>query len=165
MSNKVEGIPCKNCGTTERYPSKSRKFGPCVKCTLDNNKSLGRYYVYKEERKEDLHYRINQLVILARRRAKVQKVPFDIDTSFMKEMWVNQSGRCALSGREFSLEYEKEGRAHQNGPSIDKIKPELGYVKGNVRLVTYQVNTALSNFGDEELIKLVEDIKKFKESK
>lgn len=165
MSNKVEGILCKRCGTTERYPSKTRKFGACVKCTLDNNKSLERYYIYKEDRKEDLHFRINQLVILARRRAKVQGLPFSIDTEFMKKMWVSQEGKCSLSGRVFSLEYEKEGRPHMDGPSIDKIIPELGYTKDNVRFVTYQVNTALSNFGEEELIKLVEDIKNFKEHK
>ena len=35
-------------------------------------------------------------------------------------------------------------------PSIDRIKPELGYIKGNVRLVTYQVNMAKGVYTDED---------------
>ncbi len=165
MANKVEGKPCERCGGTERYAKKGRMFGPCVACTLARSKSLVAYYETRDKRQYDFNYRVNILVISARGRSKKQRLPFDIDTEFMKGLWKKQNGCCAVSGRPFTFEYNLKGGPHRDGPSIDKIIPELGYVKDNVRFVTYQVNTALSNFGDDELMSLLEDIKKFKESK
>lgn len=165
MANKVEGEPCKNCGSTLRYQKSGRKFGPCVQCTLENNKSSVRYYEYRGRDQYNVKSRINTLVINARNRAKKQSLPFNISTDIMVSLWESQGGKCAVSGREFCLDYNEKGGPHQNGPSIDKIVPELGYTVENVRFVTYQVNTALSNFGDEALLLLLEDIKKFKETK
>lgn len=165
MSNKVEGAECPHCKTTLRYPAKGRKFGPCVQCTKSRSKALVFYYENRESRQYDLDFRLNLLVINARARAKKQSIPFNIDTIYIKSLWDLENGRCALSGRELTLDYNPKGGPHMNGPSLDKIIPELGYIPGNVRIVTYHVNTALSNFGEEALIQLLEDIKNNKDSK
>lgn len=34
-------------------------------------------------------------------------------------------------------------------PSLDRIKPELGYIKSNVRLICFGLNAALGNWGEE----------------
>lgn len=34
-------------------------------------------------------------------------------------------------------------------PSIDRIQPALGYVPGNVRIITVVANTALNEYGDK----------------
>lgn len=165
MARKVEGKPCKRCGSTERYEKGGRRFGQCVFCKKSKEDGLSRYYKSRELRRTDIRYRINALVINARCRSSKQGLQFDIDTDFMLDLWKDQDGKCALSGRTFTLDYNENGGPHQNGPSIDKIVPELGYIRGNVRFVTYHVNTALSNFGDSALIALLEDIKNFKENK
>jgi hypothetical protein len=47
-----------------------------------------------------------------------------------------------LSGNEI----EKGGG--YNAPSIDKIIPELGYVKGNIRIISFAANRHLNDIGD-----------------
>lgn len=100
---------------------------------------------------------------MAKHRALVQGIKFNIDTEFLINIWERQNGCCAISGRVFDLSRPDKHACKQNAPSLDKINPEEGYVKGNVRFVCYQVNTALNEYGEESLIALCKDILKFKE--
>lgn len=102
-------------------------------------------------------FRLGKLVAMAKNRSKEKKLPFNIDTQYLVEMWEIQGGKCCISGREFSLDSGKN-RVNQDTPSLDRITPSLGYVKGNVRLVTYHTNVALSEFGLEALYQLIADI-------
>jgi hypothetical protein len=43
-----------------------------------------------------------------------------------------------------------------NSPSLDKITPELGYVKGNVRVISHKANTIKNNATVEELKKVLD---------
>jgi len=74
-------------------------------------------------------------------------------------MWEDQQGRCALSGREFDLTKPKpHEKVRSNAVSLDKIDAQKGYTKDNVRLVCFQVNGALNQYGEKELISLCKDI-------
>lgn len=64
-------------------------------------------------------------------------------------LYEKQNGKCALTGR--TLIYGSKGQ-QRDSLSIDRIEPALGYVNGNVRLVTYQANMARGMFSDEELM-------------
>lgn len=44
----------------------------------------------------------------------------------------------------------------KKAPSIDRIIPHIGYIKGNVRLITYHMNISLSDFGEKEFNVLIE---------
>lgn len=58
-----------------------------------------------------------------------------------------------------SLErYHETLKIHPDSPSLDKVVPELGYTKGNVRFVTYHVNVCLLDMGEDILRDLCEDI-------
>ena len=48
------------------------------------------------------------------------------------------------------------GRPQDNSPSLDRINPDLGYVKGNVRVISYRANTLKNNASMEELLAVVE---------
>jgi hypothetical protein len=95
---------------------------------------------------------------MAKNRASAKRLPFDLDRAFLIELWDQNEGRCVLTKRPFDLSaYGGKGQANPNSPSIDRIEPELGYVKGNVRLIIYHLNIALSGFGTEEFTKLAKD--------
>ena len=79
-------------------------------------------------------YRKNQLVDAAKRRAKKANLPFDLtvnDFEIPKE--------CPVLG--IALYHNSDtGGFKDNSPSLDRIKPELGYVKGNVNVISWRAN-------------------------
>lgn len=103
-------------------------------------------------------WRLRKLLSMAKNRARNANLLFDIDLEHLVSLWNSNEGRCVLTKREFELGRSSKGKVNPNAPSIDRIVPALGYTKGNVRLVTYHVNVALSEFGFEELKRLATDV-------
>lgn len=84
-------------------------------------------------------------------------LPYAIDKYFIDELFVRQSFKCAVSGIQFEQPRSGTGKnpRHPFGPSLDRIKPPLGYVPSNVRLVCTMVNLAMSDWGEDNLRRLV----------
>ena len=122
-----------------------------------NTRNLKHYYATANQNFEDVPWRISKIMGMAKSRAAKQDLEFDLDTEYLIDLYEEQGGKCAISGREFDLKRSAGGPAH-DAPSLDKIYPELGYIKGNVRFTTYHVNVCLLNYGEEALIKLCKDI-------
>lgn len=81
----------------------------------------------------------------------------DITMTYMMNLFVEQKGLCALTGRSLVLSALNR-RPARDGLSIDRIDSKRGYIIGNVRYVTFQVNIAKSRFTDEEFISMCRDI-------
>ncbi len=47
---------------------------------------------------------------------------------------------CPVLGLKLDYSFKGDGRARRNSPSIDRIRPELGYVPGNVIVVSQLAN-------------------------
>lgn len=76
----------------------------------------------------------------------------DIDTAYLKQLWFDQGGKCALSGIDMRLKHNTNKiDNHPFLASIDRIDSSIGYVKGNVRFICLMANFALSTWGDEQL--------------
>lgn len=52
-----------------------------------------------------------------------------------------------------------EGRVTAASPSIDRIRPELGYVKGNIQIISFRANTIKSDATADELEKVAAFVK------
>lgn len=61
---------------------------------------------------------------------------------------------CPLLG--IKLERNKGGHVRPSSPSLDKIKPELGYVPGNVWVISHRANMLKSDATVQELQMLTE---------
>lgn len=46
-----------------------------------------------------------------------------------------------------------------NSPSVDRIDPKKGYIKGNIRVISYRANSLKSNASLEELEAVVKDMR------
>jgi len=169
-SKKVK--PCGKCGGAERYERHGR-LGACKACSKvsqekyneankdrlkgRHKKDLANYYKRRQENMANEEWRVNHLIGCAKNRAKKKGRDFDLTFEEVWGLWKKQGARCAISGRLFDLEYADSG-PNPDGPSLDRIDSEKGYTLDNIRFVTYQVNTALSCFGEQSLIQLCKDI-------
>ncbi len=83
----------------------------------------------------------------ARYRSKKYNIPFNITIDDL-----NECDTCPVLGipLQSNTDYAK-----YNSYSIDRIIPELGYVKGNVCIISYKANTIKNNATLEELEKVV----------
>lgn len=115
---------------------------------------------YRNRKRRDFNYILAAAVGQAKLRARNKNMPFDIDTQYIKGMAEEQDFKCCISGRTFDTS-PSEYRVNPNTVSLDKIVPELGYVRGNVRLVTWQVNCAISEYGFEKFAELCKDVHQF----
>jgi len=88
----------------------------------------------------------------ARDRMKKRGGDFDLTLEDARVILDSQKGVCALTGLPMDL---AERRSSTKGPrnpyqlSLDRIDPSKGYVKGNVRMVLWAMNAALSVWGEE----------------
>jgi hypothetical protein len=74
----------------------------------------------------------------AKTRAKKLGVPFDLT---VEDIVVPD--RCPVLGMAITHQYGK--RAADFSPSLDRIIPALGYVKGNVRIISWRANYLKNN--------------------
>lgn len=88
--------------------------------------------------------RLKTLLRGAKGRARERKLEFDLDLDFLKELWINQDGKCLLTRIPFIL---KDAKNRSFSPSIDKIDCTRGYTKDNIRLVIFCINLAMGNWG------------------
>lgn len=94
---------------------------------------------------------------MAARHASEKKVPFDLAGCKHVLQEGLDAGHCELSGLPFST--IKIGSRRPFLPSLDRIKPELGYVPGNVRIVLWALNCAMSTWGLDVLLDIVDAVR------
>ena len=84
------------------------------------------------------------MLMLARSRAKRFSIPFNIS----KEDLVLPE-YCPILKLELRV---AENKVAPSSPSLDRIIPELGYVKNNVQIISHKANTMKSNATIAELL-------------
>jgi hypothetical protein len=133
----------------------------CISCTKDYKKRLyarnNAFYSQKsreqyELKRNDLRFKLVRL--LKGRLVSSGDLYNDIDIEYLLDLYEAQNGICALTGREFTIGNADDGLPSRDAISIDRIDRKFGYIKGNIRLVIYQVNIAKHRFDDEDLLDL-----------
>lgn len=154
---KVEGNPCKNCGGTSWYVYPRGDYDTkCSTCVGTARKK--RYFSNPNRRDANRTYRAKPgkrekiLLASAKSNGKLHGVPFDLELSDIKIPEF-----CPLLG--LKLDPGAPDRAH-NLPSLDKIIPELGYVKGNVHVISWRANKLKSNATFDEIHRMSAGLKK-----
>ena len=96
------------------------------------------------------------LLIAAKSRARLYGIPLSISVDDILIPKI-----CPVLGIVLEFGKKKEGKPRDGSPSLDRIKPELGYVKGNVRVISFKANTLKNNATVPELELVLEDLKRF----
>lgn len=87
----------------------------------------------------------------AKKRAGISGVPFNLKVGDIPDI----PESCPVLGIE--IVRGSDGRAIDSSPSLDRIVPELGYVAGNVRVVSWRANRLRSDASAAELLLVAED--------
>ena len=92
-----------------------------------------------------------KMLARAKSRAKKNNLPFNIE---LDDIVIPE--KCPLLGIKIE---STEVRNSPNNPSLDKIIPEKGYIKGNVWVISNRANTLKNDASLQELQTLVENLK------
>jgi len=86
-------------------------------------------------------------------RAKIKEIPFNLD---IEDIIVPET--CPVLGIKIQQE-SGTGTNPIHSPSLDRINPNLGYIKGNVRVISNRANLLKSNATIKELEMVLKDAK------
>lgn len=154
--------PCRHDGTKIRYKSN----GHCVDCVkrrkqpkLTDEQKQQRKIWYQEHKTErasegrsryvnDTSRYVYHIVKRAEQRAKTKNVPFDLSISDIVIPEI-----CPILGVKFEIAAKGEPRDYS--PSLDRIDPLRGYVKGNIQIISMKANRIKSNASIEEIEKVL----------
>jgi len=90
--------------------------------------------------------RAKEMLAMAKFASKKKNVACDLDYEWILSKLT--TGTCEMTGVKFDLEPLPEGRQNPYTASMDRIKPELGYVKTNVRMILWALNAAFNSYGE-----------------
>ena len=93
---------------------------------------------------------------MSKGKRKYQPLDFDITKEFIKELYLKQDGKCAIS--KIPMTYIAGSGKHITNVSIDRIDSNKGYTKDNVQLVCSQVNMMKSDLTFDELLSFCKSI-------
>ncbi len=98
----------------------------------------------------------------AKDRAKKNNLPFNLTEQDIKDVWPIDNKCPALD-----IEFIIGGHETKNydSPSLDRIIPSKGYVKGNIQIVSALANNIMSNATPEQVIKVGQYFKKLIDNK
>jgi hypothetical protein len=140
---------CSKCGVVKskdqfakRRNRKSGLASECKQCFGITNK---RYQI-----SNPIINQTNAMVRNARDRAKDKDLPFDIDHEYIRSI---VPSHCPIFGTplEWSVRRGSKSIPLPNSPSLDRIDPSRGYVRGNVWIISNRANTIKSDASHEEL--------------
>lgn len=90
---------------------------------------------------------VERAVRAAKKRAVDKRLAFDLDVEWALDALKAQDFKCVLTSIPFYMESSASSKVHPYMPSLDRIEPKKGYVRGNVRIVVYAINVMLMDWG------------------
>lgn len=108
----------------------------------------------RKQRRRTQAPNLNRWIALATNTARYRsKIPSDLTTEYMIELWNSQAGLCFYSGEAMCPPSYGSGRVYSTA-SIDRINRHLGYVRGNVVWATWVCNYSKGDMSLEAYVTL-----------
>lgn len=140
---------CEGCEKYLKDYYEEHRQESIARATKSQKKNRFKTKEYKRElnRKNPVGYLLQRV----RSRAKLEGIPFDLTKDD-----ICIPSHCPILNVPLQVNDWKVG---PNSISVDRIVPELGYVKGNIAIISHRANTIKSNASIEELERVVEWLK------
>lgn len=136
-----------DCGKSHMVSSDSLKFG-AKSCGCGRAKS---HYIHGRGGKK-LRDQTYSMFLNAKQRAKNKGLEFSITLTD-----IAIPDRCPVLGIQFG---RGERRFADNSPSLDRVVTSLGYIPGNIRVISWRANKLKGDASLEELALIIDYMKK-----
>ena len=113
---------------------------------FEKSKIASKKFLYEKSSTKDGH--VSTLWYNAKARAQKQNVPFEITLKYLQSI---APEKCPVFGHVLLWGSHTGKGPKFNSPSLDKIKPELGYIEGNVQFLSHQANIMKQDASPEQL--------------
>jgi hypothetical protein len=131
-----------------------------IKC----NKSRNHRFKHSIEN-GDISFYIKRRICTVKSRARKQNIEFNLDAAYLTSLWKKQNGLCFYSSIPMKNSMKQDGFQAWDGPSLDRIEPERGYVKGNVVWCIFGINSFKQSLGLNSFQNVTKSIKWWYEKK
>jgi hypothetical protein len=145
----------KQAEISARY-NKSKKGKDTNAKRMRRYEESGQAKKWRDARRTKPESRTSQLLTSTRNRARKYDIKFTLLYDDVYPFVV--AGKCQKTGLLFNLTAHANYRVHPFAPSLDRIDPKKGYVKGNVQIVVWAYNSARNQWGDDVLLTLARAI-------
>jgi hypothetical protein len=88
-------------------------------------------------------------VIKLRCKAKKKELPFDLDAEYLYQ---KSPSECPVFSTPFV--YNQKKQADNMSPSVDRLEPHKGYVKGNIAVISMKANKIKSSAISAEIFRV-----------
>ena len=145
---------CKKFLTLDNFTKKGSKKRKGLRASCRNCENLRMKNNY-------IKNPIPQMLSNAKIRSKEKNIEFNIDTKYLKSIFPKDN-MCPVLNISFQGGYMNEDKKNKDySPSLDRIVPEKGYVKGNLVFVCNIINRVKSDSSMEILEKTLNFYRKF----
>jgi len=147
-------IKCDYCGKIfnskcgKIHFERSKRHYCSRQCLYDSCVTHGLASRIRNGGKQDERY---QLWCQAKKRARIKNRYFNLKIEDIPEI----PKLCPILGIEIIIGI---GKLSDNSPSIDRIDNKLGYIKKNIRIISYRANRIKGNTTIEEIKKILKDM-------
>ena len=125
---------------------------------LKANPDARRRTQLKQRSKDPKNYWATSTFQNARKRALRKGVPFELSK---QDVYALAGEACPVFGTKF--DFVGNGRIVPESPSLDRIVPSLGYVHGNVVIISMRANTIKQNATADEIQRVVDWLRSMKD--
>lgn len=114
--------------------------------------ALAQYLLKRARRKvptpRDVRIVLRACLRRASERARAKGRVFSITEENLLDLYLNNSGCCAVTGLAFQPQHLGDSRCNPYAISLDRIDSKKGYELDNVRLVLAFFNAAMADYGE-----------------
>jgi hypothetical protein len=131
------------------YQKKIKKNGTFYEqwSTINQNDRSKTYY-------ETIEGRTRAIMRRAKSRAKAKGLEFNLNFTTVQK--IIKKGFCELTNLPFDMSSVEETQYNPYSPSLDRIDSTKGYTPKNVRVVLSSVNTSLGQYGEQQMLPILE---------
>jgi len=151
IDGKKKCFKCKNIKVIEEFSKNRSTFDGyqkvCKEC-FSNYDSVKMGYKRKSERRKfDLKSYFQNKTSYLKNKCILKNLDFDLDNNFLYNLYLKQKGKCHyLNVDIISNTYKCEF----NSISVDRLDPTKGYVKENVVLSSFSINSFKGSMSENE---------------